>query len=35
LRCNSPEIRETLGMQTATDAEVFAEIRTRKNNFKG
>jgi hydroxyacylglutathione hydrolase len=35
LRCDSPEIREVLGMQSATDAEVFAEIRTRKNNFKG
>jgi hydroxyacylglutathione hydrolase len=35
LRCNSPEIRANLGMQTATDAEVFAELRTRKNNFKG
>jgi hydroxyacylglutathione hydrolase len=34
MRCNSPEIRSTLGMETATDAEVFAEIRTRKNNFK-
>lgn len=35
MRCNSPEIRATLGLKTATDAEVFAEIRTRKNNFKG
>ena len=34
LRCNSPEIRKNLGMETATDAEVFAELRTRKNNFK-
>lgn len=34
MRCDSPEIRTTLGMQTATDMEVFAEIRTRKNNFK-
>jgi hydroxyacylglutathione hydrolase len=34
LRCDSPEIRKNLGMETATDAEVFAEIRTRKNNFK-
>ncbi|MDE2444950.1 MAG: hydroxyacylglutathione hydrolase [Alphaproteobacteria bacterium] len=34
LRCNSPEIRNILGMETASDAEVFAEIRTRKNNFK-
>jgi hydroxyacylglutathione hydrolase len=35
LRCDSPEIREVLGMQSATDVEVFAEIRTRKNYFKG
>ncbi|WP_456389838.1 hydroxyacylglutathione hydrolase [Profundibacter sp.] len=34
LRAASPEIRETLGMQTASDAEVFAEIRQRKDNFK-
>jgi hydroxyacylglutathione hydrolase len=34
MRCNSPEIRATLGMATATDAEVFAELRTRKNNFR-
>ena len=34
MRCDSPEIRATLAMETATDAEVFAEIRTRKNNFK-
>ena len=34
LRCQSPEIRRVLGMENATDAEVFAEIRTRKNNFR-
>jgi hydroxyacylglutathione hydrolase len=34
LRCDSPEIRKNLAMETATEAEVFAEIRTRKNNFK-
>jgi hydroxyacylglutathione hydrolase len=34
MRCDSPEIRSVLGMETATDVEVFAEIRTRKNNFK-
>ena len=34
LRCDSPEIRRILGLETATDVEVFAEIRTRKNNFK-
>lgn len=33
LRCNSPEIRKNLGMETATDVEVFAELRQRKNNF--
>ncbi len=32
-RCNSPEIRKNLSMETATDAQVFAELRTRKNNF--
>lgn len=32
-RCASPEIRKNLGMENATDAEVFAELRTRKNNF--
>jgi hydroxyacylglutathione hydrolase len=34
MRCDSPEIRKVLGMELATDAEVFAELRTRKNNFK-
>ena len=33
LRAADPAIRATLGMQTATDAEVFAEIRKRKDNF--
>ena len=33
LRCDSPEIRKVLGMENATDAEVFAEIRERKNKF--
>ena len=33
MRCNSPEIRKALNMEAATDAEVFAELRTRKNNF--
>jgi hydroxyacylglutathione hydrolase len=33
MRCNSPEIRASLNMASATDAEVFAELRTRKNNF--
>jgi hydroxyacylglutathione hydrolase len=34
MRCDSAEIRTVLGMEAATDAEVFAEIRTRKNNFR-
>ena len=34
MRCDSPEIRKVLGMEQAKDAEVFAELRTRKNNFK-
>jgi hydroxyacylglutathione hydrolase len=34
LRWDSPEIRKLLGLEQASDAEVFAEIRTRKNNFK-
>jgi hydroxyacylglutathione hydrolase len=33
LRCASPDIRRTLGLETATDAQVFAELRTRKNSF--
>ena len=33
LRCASPEIRKVLGMENATDAQVFAEIRERKNRF--
>ena len=33
LRAADPAIRATLRMQTATDAEVFAEIRKRKDNF--
>ena len=33
LRCNAPEIRKVLGMESATDVEVFAEIRERKNRF--
>lgn len=34
LRCDSVEIRQVLGLEQATDIEVFTEIRTRKNNFK-
>lgn len=34
LRCDSAEIRRNLKMETATDAEVFAELRRRKDNFK-
>jgi hydroxyacylglutathione hydrolase len=33
LRPASPEIRKTLGMETAGDVAVFGEIRERKNNF--
>lgn len=33
LRPADPGIRATLGMQTASDADVFAEIRKRKDNF--
>jgi hydroxyacylglutathione hydrolase len=33
LRWDSKEIREHLGLATASDAEVFAEARLRKNNF--
>ena len=34
LRAASPEIRQSLGMETASDLEVFTEIRQRKDNFK-
>lgn len=34
-RCDSQEIRVTLGMEEATEVDVFAEIRSRKNSFKG
>lgn len=33
LRTNSPEIRAALQMETASDVEVFAELRARKNKF--
>ena len=33
LRPDSTEARHNLGMKTNTDAEVFAEIRRRKDNF--
>ncbi len=33
LRPHSPEIRVNLNMQDASDADVFAEIRRRKDNF--
>ncbi len=32
IRVNSTEIRANLGMENATDVDVFTEIRTRKNN---
>ena len=33
LRAGSPEIRESLGMKSASDEDVFAEIRRRKDAF--
>lgn len=35
LRWGDPAIREGLGLEGASDAEVFAEIRRRKDGFKG
>jgi hydroxyacylglutathione hydrolase len=35
LRPESAEIRAALGMEQASDGEVFAELRRRKDNFKG
>ena len=34
LRAGSPEIRRNLGMEAATDAEVFAALRHRKDGFR-
>jgi hydroxyacylglutathione hydrolase len=34
LRTDSPEIRRNLKMETASNAEVFAELRRRKDSFK-
>ena len=34
MRCDSREIRKNLKLETATDAEVFAELRHQKNSFK-
>ena len=33
LRANHPKVKAALNMENATDAEVFAEIRTRKDKF--
>lgn len=33
LRAGNEKLRKSLNMESATDAEVFAEIRTRKDNF--
>lgn len=33
LRASDPDIRKLLSMESASDAEVFAEIRKRKDNF--
>jgi hydroxyacylglutathione hydrolase len=35
LRASSREIRQSLGLETANDVEVFAETRHRKDNFQG
>lgn len=34
LRTGSAEIRKSLGLESATDAQVFAELRERKNGFR-
>ncbi|MGA7267981.1 MAG: hydroxyacylglutathione hydrolase C-terminal domain-containing protein [Aestuariivirga sp.] len=34
LRCDSTEIRRNLNLAEASEAEVFAELRRRKDNFK-
>jgi len=34
VRVDEPAVRDLLGMPDASQAEVFAEIRTRKDNFK-
>jgi hydroxyacylglutathione hydrolase len=34
LRCDSAEIRRNLSLAEASEAEVFAELRRRKDNFK-
>ncbi|MEX0283602.1 MAG: hydroxyacylglutathione hydrolase [Paracoccaceae bacterium] len=33
LRAGEPALKAAIGMEGATDAEVFAEVRTRKDNF--
>jgi len=33
LRCDHPEVKAAVGLENASAAEVFAEIRTRKDNF--
>ncbi len=35
LRANLATVKALMGMQTASDADVFGEIRIRKDNFKG
>lgn len=35
LRWHDPAIRRNLGMQNAADADVFVELRKRKDNFRG
>ncbi len=33
LRASQPALKQAIGMPDAPDAEVFAEVRTRKDNF--
>lgn len=33
LRCHLPEMKAALGMESAANVDVFAELRTRKDNF--
>jgi hydroxyacylglutathione hydrolase len=33
LRPNSPELRKSLAMESASDVDVFGETRRRKDNF--
>lgn len=35
LRCDHPAVKKAVGMEKADPAEVFAEVRKRKDNFRG